>query len=165
MRLPQFSIALLGILVALVAADSAWYQFNYQNQSSAFGFSEAPAFDTGVLPIANVTTIAVYFMLTRNGRLRTWLTGFVVGALANIVAFLLLGCFWPDGVRLWLRPIYPVWDAWSTDTPPKSYLYIADTVCFLPVQLFIATLTGFLTLYVCKTPREIAPMRGERVGP
>ncbi len=156
MRFPQVSIASLFGFIALIAVDCAWYRANYINGQSVFQFGDAPAFDTGVVPIANVAAIGLYMIVVTKGRARPWLIGFVLGAIASLVAFLFLGWGWPDGVRLWLRPIYMVWRCWSSDLMPKSYLYLADTACFLSVQLLIATIAGFMASCIWRGRRCLA---------
>jgi hypothetical protein len=143
-RLPRISIASLCGLIALVALDCAWYRHTFLGSHSTFGFGKAPAFDTGVTPMANVLSLGVYLLVARESRPSPWLIGFEIGGLVAVVAFLVLGWTWPDGVRLWLRPIYIVWYYWSSGPMPRAYLYAADTVCFLPVELLIASGGGLL---------------------
>ncbi len=63
MRFPQVSIASLFGFIALIAVDCAWYRANYINGQSVFQFGDAPAFDTGVVPIANVAAIGLYMIV------------------------------------------------------------------------------------------------------
>lgn len=62
------------------------------------------------------------------------------------IAFLclLIGLAAVDFAWLWLRPIYIVRSAIPPRFVPRSYLYPADTVCFLPFQLAFATVTGLV---------------------
>jgi hypothetical protein len=144
MRFPRLSISSLCGLVALAAADCGSYRQNHLQGRSLFGFGNAPAFDTGVDPIANVVVIALAVIVARRARLSLWLAGFAIGGFAVIVAFLIWGWVWPDGVRYWLRPIHVVWRSWSSGPMPASYLYLADTVCFFTAQLLVALCSGLL---------------------
>ena len=68
LKLRQISIASICILIALIAVDYAWYRRAFHEHRSAFGFSKAPAFDTGVIPMSNILTIGIYLVATRRVR-------------------------------------------------------------------------------------------------
>ena len=144
MQTRQLSIASLCLLVALLAIDSAWYRRAFHEHRSAFGFGNAPAFDSGVIPMANILIVGMYVAVLRKVRPGPFLIGFEVGGLVAIAAFIVLGWTWPDGVRLWVHPIYRVWSIWSAGRLPHIYMFVGDTACFLPVQLLLASLSGLL---------------------
>ena len=62
MELRRISMASVCILIAMVAFDCAWYRRAFREHRSAFGFSKAPAFDTGVIPMANILAIGIYLV-------------------------------------------------------------------------------------------------------
>ena len=140
----QLSIASLCLLVALLAVDSAWYRRAFQEHRSAFGFGNAPAFDSGVIPMANILVIGMYTVAVRKRRPSPFLIGFEIGGLVAIAAFIALAWTWPDGIRLWVRPIYTVWSFASSGRLPQIYMFAGDTACFLPVQVLLASLAGLL---------------------
>jgi hypothetical protein len=102
----QLSIASLCLLVALLAVDSAWYRRAFHEHTSAFGFGNAPAFDSGVIPMANILVIGMYRVAVRKAHPSPFLIGFEIGGLVAIAAFIALAWPWPDGLRLRVRPIY-----------------------------------------------------------
>ena len=140
----QLSIASLCLLVALLAVDSAWYRRAFHEHRSAFGFGNAPAFDSGVIPMANILVIGMYMVAVRKARPGPFLIGFEIGGFVAIAAFIALAWTWPDGIRLWVRPIYKVWSFASSERLPQIYMFAGDTACFLPVQLLLASLGGLL---------------------
>jgi hypothetical protein len=160
MELRRISLASLCILVALAALDFAWYRHAFHEHRSAFGFGRAPAFDTGVVPMANVLAIGIYLVAARKIRAVPYLVGFEVGGLVAIIAFIALGWTWPDGVRLWLRPIYTVWSAWSSGPLPHWYMFIGDMLCLLPVQLLLALGGALLTRLLIGRRGRRAPLDG-----
>jgi hypothetical protein len=160
MELRRISMASLCILIAMVAGDCAWYRRAFHDHRSAFGFSKAPAFDTGVIPMANILAIGIYLVAARKVRSGPYLIGFEVAGLVAIVAFMALGWTWPDGVRLWLRPIYTVWSLWSSGPLPHIYMFVGDTACLLPVQLLLASGGSLLArLFSARRVRAASPDR------
>jgi hypothetical protein len=144
LSLRRISVASLCVLIALLAVDCAWYRRAFLEHRSAFGFGDAPAFDTGVIPMSNILAIGIYLAATRKVRAGPFLIGFEVAGLVAIVSFIALAWTWPDGVRLWLRPIYTVWSRWSSGPLPDIYILIGDTACFLPLQVLFAAGGGLL---------------------
>jgi hypothetical protein len=140
----QLSIPSLCLVVAMFAVDSAWYRRAFHEHRSAFGFGNAPAFDSGAIPMANILVIGLYIAAVRKVRPGPFLIGFEIGGLAAIGAFIALAWVWPDGIRLWVHPIYWVWSSSSSRRMPQIYMFAADTACFLPVQLLVASLGGLL---------------------
>ena len=156
MNLRRISVAALCILIALAAVDFAWYRHAFHENRSAFGFGDAPAFDTGVVPMANILAMGIYLVAARKVRAIPYLIGFEVAGLVAIVAFIGLGWTWPDGVRLWLRPIYQVWSSWSSDRLPNWYIFVGDTICFLPMQLLLASAGALLARLLLGRPGRSA---------
>ena len=161
MKRPRISVAFLCVLIALAAVDCAWYRSSFEEHRSAFGFGDAPAFDTGVVPMANILAIGLYLAARRRFRVAPFLLGFLVAGLLAIVTFVALAWRWPDGVRVWLGPIYTVWAYWSTRTCPEAYLFVADTVCFLPLQLLFASAGGLLACLIFGRSRRTASIEAE----
>jgi hypothetical protein len=155
----RISIASICILIALVAVDCAWYRRAFHEHRSAFGFSKAPAsaFDTGVIPMSNILAIGIYKVAARKVRAGPFLVGFEVAGLVAIVAFMALGWTWPDGLRLWLRPMFWVWSSWSSGEKPDIYILIGNMACFLPVQLLLASSGGLLARVLFARPGRNAP--------
>lgn len=94
--------------------------------------------------MANILIIGIYIAVSRKVRPGPFLIGFEIGGLLAIAAFIALAWTWPDGIRLWVRPIYKVWSFASSGPLPQIYMFAGDTACFLPVQLLLASLTGLL---------------------
>jgi hypothetical protein len=140
----RISIQSLCLLVALLAVDSAWYRRAFHEHRSAFGFGNAPAFDTGVIPMANILVIGMYLVVARKVRAGPFLIGFEIVGLFAIGAFIAMGWTWPDGVRHWVHPIYPVWSSFSSGPLPHIYMLVGDMACILPVQVLLATGGGLL---------------------
>ena len=162
MQAPRISIASLFVLTAIVALDCTWYRYSYVGSKSIFGFGIAPAFDTGG-PADGERGRHVVLPAPRGQAAGRPLGDRFRGSAAwqSIVAFLVLGWTWPDGVRLWLRPIYPAWKYRSSAPMTSAYLYLADIACFLPVQVFLATIGGSLMLAISRRSRRIGPSRAE----
>ncbi len=154
MKRRGFSVSDLGLMVILVALVLGWLRHATRSPQSLFGFGHAPAFDTGVVPMAGIVSFGIYRIARRRGRSGRWLLGFVVGGLASIAGFVVLGWTNPDAVRFWLRPIYWVQPWVNRVFPINGYLYYADTACFLPVQLAIALAGALIARYMIPA-REI----------
>jgi hypothetical protein len=86
-----------------------------------------------------------------------------LAGLVAIVAFVALGWIWPDGVRLWLSPIYRVWPFWSAGPLPHIYMFVGDMACFLPVQLLLASCGGLLArFWLGRRGRTVPPDRSSQ---
>jgi hypothetical protein len=152
----RISIESVCLLIALLAVDSAWYQRAFHEHRSAFGFGNAPAFDTGVIPMANILVIGMYLVAARKVRAGPFLIGFEIAGLFAIAAYIAMGWAWPDGVRHWVRPIYMVWSFFSSGPLPHIYMLVGDMACILPVQVLLAIGGGLLARvfsgYTRRTP-------------
>ena len=104
--------------------------------------------------MANILVIGMYMVAMRKARPGPFLIGFEIGGLVAIAAFIALAWTWPDGIRLWVRPIYWVWSSFSSGHMPQIYMFAADTACFLPVQLLLASLTGLLARQSAQDRRQ-----------
>jgi hypothetical protein len=152
MKRRRSSILTLAVAAAVVALDCSWARNTYLGGPSTFGFGNAPAFDMGVLPMANVLA----FVLLASPRRGRCFWGFMAGGVISILIPLFMGWYTPDAVRYWLHPIYvfrrTVWPSgWRYD------LFAADAVYFMPQQVLLAFLSGLAAARTASRPVESPP--------
>jgi hypothetical protein len=151
-------ISTLLFVVLLLGLDFAWLRaLDPHFHSSVLGFA-APGFDIGVLPMANLLAIGLYFMVRWRSLLDLdpFLWGFESFGAGALLVYMILCWESPKLMVLLFLPLYSLVALWRPLDPADPLILLVGAISFTLPQLLIATLGGYSTrcLARCRARRS-----------
>jgi len=156
----RVSIATLCVVVAVVAADCAWWRHITVEPGSLLGF-RGPALDMGALPMASALIIGLAHVRSGQGRISRTTVGLLIGGCAGLILYLAYNYalfYLPQWmVMASMRPIYYVQELGPARAIPY-YLYLADAVYYTAIECLVALPVALIHIRLTK-PR-LSPAAG-----
>jgi hypothetical protein len=145
------------LAVLLLSVDLAWIRLVLPQYRSAFGLKVA-ALDAGVVPMANLVIVGLYFVITGSARKRSFALGFTCTGICTLIVFLALARTVPTEVVLAGRKVYvftesivgtiPTLGGGNSSTSRFVDELLAGSVMFSTPQAGLAAVGGVLACLV-----------------